>query len=83
MARSLSSSCKNFNNVVHYAKNVEDINTIFEILAHHDKVRLQGKWHNSDSYIFGIMHLFMSPFEEVGVYCFAYVSRYVGLSVGR
>ena len=30
----------------------------YEILVHHDEVQLQGKGHNSESYIFGVMPLF-------------------------
>ena len=41
VARSLLSS-KNFN-VAHYLKSIKGVNTKFGILAHHDKVQLQGK----------------------------------------
>ena len=51
IARS-SALCKNFN-VVHYSKIIKVINTKLGIFVHHDK--LQGKGHNSESYIFGVM----------------------------
>ena len=44
-------SYKNYN-VAHYSKNIKGINTK---LAHHDKVHLQDKGHNSESYSFGVM----------------------------
>ena len=34
------------------------MNTKLGILAHHDKVQLQDKGRNSESYIFGVTHLF-------------------------
>ena len=53
----LSVSCKNLN-VAHYLKSVKGINTKLEILAHHDKVQLQDKEHNSKIYSFGVIPLF-------------------------
>ena len=54
---SLSSlSCKNFN-VAHYSKNIKCIITKLGILAHHDKMQLQDKGCNSDSYSFRVMAL--------------------------
>ena len=50
---STSLSSKNFN-IAHYSKSIEDINTKLGILTHHDKVQLQDKGHNSESYIFGV-----------------------------
>ena len=50
------SSCKNFN-VAHYLKSITDINSKLGILAHHDKMQLQDKGHNSECCIFGV-----SPF---------------------
>ena len=43
--------------VVHYSKSSKDTNKN-GILAHHDKVELQSKGHNSESNIFGDMFLF-------------------------
>ena len=57
IARS-SSSCKNFK-VVCYSKILKGIDTKLGILAHHDRLQLQDKGHNSESYIFGVM----SPFQ--------------------
>ena len=58
IARSLFSvQCKNLN-VAHYSKSIKDINTKLGILAHHDKVQLQDKGHNSESYSFKVMSLF-------------------------
>ena len=50
--------CKNFN-VAHYSKNIEDIHTKLAILAHHDKMQLQDKGHNSESCSFGVMSHFL------------------------
>ena len=52
----LLSSCNNFN-VAHYSKSTIGINTKLGILAHHDKVQLQDKGHNSESCSFGVMPL--------------------------
>ena len=41
----------------HYLKSIIGINNKLGILAHHDKVQLQHKGHNSESYIFGVMPL--------------------------
>ena len=41
-------SCKNFN-VGHFSKSIEGINTKLGILAHHHKVHLQDRGHNSES----------------------------------
>ena len=49
--------CKNFN-VAHYSKSIKGIKIKLGILAHHDKMQLQGKGHNSVSYINGVMPLF-------------------------
>ena len=50
IARSLlSSSCKNFN-VAHYSKSIKGINTKLGMVAHHDKMQLEEKGHNSESY---------------------------------
>ena len=59
IARSLLSlsSCKDFH-IAHYSKSVKAINTKLRILAHLDKMQLQGKGHNSGSYIFGVMPFF-------------------------
>ena len=46
----LLSLCKNFN-VAHYSKSIKGINTKLGILAHHDKLKLQDKGHNSESCI--------------------------------
>ena len=55
IARSLSSLwCKNLN-VADYLKSIIGINTK---LAHHDKMHLQDKGHNSENYSFGVMSLF-------------------------
>ena len=51
------SSYKNLN-AAHYSKSIKGINTKLGILAHHDKVQLQDKEHNSESYSFGVMPLF-------------------------
>ena len=53
IARLLSVSYKNFN-VDHYSKSIKGINTKLAILAHHDKVQLQDKGHNSESSISGV-----------------------------
>ena len=50
IARSLS-SFRNFN-VAHYLKSVKGMNTKLGIFAHHNKMQLQGKGHNSESYLF-------------------------------
>ena len=50
----LSSFCNNFN-TTQYSKSIKDINTKVGILAHHDKMQLQDKGHNSGSYIFGLI----------------------------
>ena len=50
---SLLASYKNFI-VAHYSKSIKDINTELGILAHHYKVQLQDKRHNSESYSFGV-----------------------------
>ena len=52
-----SLSCKNFN-VTDYSKSITCIHTKLGILAYHDKVQLQGKGHNSERYIFGVIPLF-------------------------
>ena len=49
--------CKNIN-VSHYSKSIEGIDTKLKTLAHHDKMQLHVKGHNSESYIFGVMLLF-------------------------
>ena len=62
IARSSSlSSCKNFN-VAHYSKSTEGINIKLGILAHHDNVQLQDKWHNSESCSVGVLPLFHLKF---------------------
>ena len=58
-----SSSYKNFN-VAHYSKSIKyfntfGINTKLEIHGHHDKMQMQDKRHNSESYSFRVM----SPFN--------------------
>ena len=53
---SLSALCKNFN-VAHYSKSTLGINTILGILAHHEKVLLQDKEHNSESCNFRVMSI--------------------------
>ena len=40
------------------SKSIKGISDKLVILAHHDKVQLQDKGHNSESYIFGVMPLF-------------------------
>ena len=45
--------------VAHYSSNIKGINTK---LAHHDKMQLQNKGHNSDSDSFGVMPLFYLKF---------------------
>ena len=58
LSSSSSLSCKNYN-VAHYSKSkLKGINTKLGILAHHDNVQMQDKGHNSEKYIFGVMHLF-------------------------
>ena len=52
----LAAAYKHFN-VAHYSKSIKGIITKLGILAHHDKVQLQGKWHNSENYISGGMPL--------------------------
>ena len=47
----------------HYLKSIKGINTKLGILAHHDKMQLQDKEHNSDSYHFGVMSLFNLNFK--------------------
>ena len=47
----LLSLCKNFN-VAHYSEILKGINTKLGIPAHHDKIKLQDKGHNSESYSF-------------------------------
>ena len=42
----------------HYSKSIKGINTKLVILAHHEKVQLQDKGHNSESYSFKVMPLF-------------------------
>ena len=50
IARSSSSlPCKNFN-IAYYSKNIKGIIIKIKVLAHQDKVQLQGKGHNSESY---------------------------------
>ena len=39
--------------LVHHSKSTKP-----RIPADHDKVQLQGKVHNTESYIFGVLHLF-------------------------
>ena len=52
------SSCKNFN-IAHYWISIKGINTKLGILAYHDKLQLQDKGHNPESYIiFRVMPLF-------------------------
>ena len=50
-------SCKNFN-FARYSKSIKGIHTKLGILADHDKLQLQDKGHNSESYSFGVMPLF-------------------------
>ena len=57
----LLSSCKNFN-VAHYSKSIKGINTKLGILAHHEKMQLQDKGHNSENYILRVMSLFILNF---------------------
>ena len=45
-------------NVAHFSKSIKSINTIHGALAHHDKMQLQDKWHNSDSYSFRVTPFF-------------------------
>ena len=56
IARSLllATLCKTFK-VAHYSKSIKGINIKLGILAHLDKVQLQGKGHNSESENFGVM----------------------------
>ena len=54
-------SCKNFN-VAHYSKSMKGINTKVGILAHHDKVQLQGKGHNSEGCSFGVVPYLIKKF---------------------
>ena len=65
IVRSTSSSfsCKNFN-VTDCSKSIKVINTKLWILAHHDKVQLQDKEHNSESYSFRVMPLFTINFKN-------------------
>ena len=53
IARSLLSLCKNFN-VARYSQSVRGMNTKLGIL-----VQLEDKGYNSESYIFGVMPLFI------------------------
>ena len=57
ITRSLSLLFENFN-VAHYSKSIKVIIIKLGILTHDDKVQLQDKEHNSESYIFGVMSLF-------------------------
>ena len=52
----LSSLCKNLN-VAHHLKSIKGIDTKLGILAHYDKMKLQDKGHNSESYSFGVIPL--------------------------
>ena len=56
IAISSSLSSKNFD-VAQYSKSIKDINTKLGMLAYPDKNHLQNKWHNSESYSFGVMPL--------------------------
>ena len=44
---------QNFN-IAHYSKSIKGINSKLGILAHHDKIQLQDKGHNSESCSFGV-----------------------------
>ena len=64
MITRLSLLCKNFN-VAHYSKSIKDTNTKLVMLSHHEKMQLQHKGHNSESYIFGVMLLLeLNIFEK-------------------
>ena len=45
------------NLVAHYSKSIKDINIKLGLLSHHDKVQLQDKKHNSESYNFEVKPL--------------------------
>ena len=67
--------CKNFN-VAHYSKSIKGINTKLGILTQQDKVQLQDKGHNSESYIFELCPFklkFLSRKTSVGTACGALV----------
>ena len=44
--------------VAHFSKSINVINTTLGIPAHHDKMQLWDKGINSESYVFGVTHLF-------------------------
>ena len=50
-------------NVAHYSKGIKDINTKLGILAHLEKVQLQDKGHNPESYVLSIIE--MKSFEII------------------
>ena len=54
--------CKSFN-VAHYSISIKDINTKLRILAHHNKLQLQDKGHNSESYSFDVVPFFYEIFK--------------------
>ena len=59
------SSCKNFN-VAHFSKSTQDINAKLGTIAHHDKMELPDNGHKSESYISGVMALFIINFYVDG-----------------
>ena len=52
---SLLLSCKNFD-VNHYSISIKGIKTKLGILVHHDKMQLQDKGHNTESYSLEFCH---------------------------
>ena len=50
-------------NIGHYSKNIKDTITNLGILAHHDKMQLQDKEHNSEGYTFGVMSHFLKKIK--------------------
>ena len=61
----LSASCKNFN-VAHCSENtcIKGINSKLGILAHHEKLQLQGKGHNSEGYILELCTFLTKTFKQ-------------------
>ena len=62
ITRLLLSLSGNTFNVAHYTKCIKGININLGILAYRDKMQLQDKGHNSESYSFDVMPLFYLNF---------------------
>ena len=64
--------------VVHHSKCTKGINTELGILAHYDKLQLQDKEYNSESYIFGVMPLFNClSWKVMQVHCNSFINHVV------